>query len=102
MRQNCEVNAPSAETRKPVEKHTIDTNIAQRGPLRSTRVPPKAADRPSITIALSAMTSWLVRGCPRRFIVIWAEQPVLDLVPCGGARRQVADGDGQPDLRRQR
>src|SRR5439155_1006829 len=28
-----------------------DMNIAQRGPLRSTRVPPKAADKPSITIA---------------------------------------------------
>ena len=38
--------APSAEIRKPDEKQTRATVIAQRGPLRSTRVPPNAADRP--------------------------------------------------------
>lgn len=34
-----------------MEKQSADTHIAQRGPLRSTRVPPKAADNPSMTIA---------------------------------------------------
>ena len=42
---------PPAEIRKPAEKHTVDTNIAQRGPRRSTIVPPNAAERPSMTIA---------------------------------------------------
>jgi hypothetical protein len=37
--------------RKPDEKQIRATVIAQRGPLRSTRVPPNAADRPSMTIA---------------------------------------------------
>src|SRR4051794_7927655 len=41
----------SADIRKPEEKHVIETNIAQRGPLRSTIVPPNAADTPSITMA---------------------------------------------------
>ena len=43
-------HTPSAETRKPVEKQTVEMNIAQRGPLRSTAVPNTAADTPSITI----------------------------------------------------
>jgi hypothetical protein len=47
------VAAPSAESRKPDEKQIRATVIAQRGPLRSTSVPPNAADRPSIT-----MPSW--------------------------------------------
>src|SRR5690606_12503166 len=51
--QYCRVATPSAERRKPEEEHTIDTNIAHRGPLRSTSVPPKAADSPSMT-----MPSW--------------------------------------------
>ena len=44
------------------------------------------------------MTSWLTSGLPRQFIVIVAEEPVLDLVPLAGAGRQVADRDGQAGL----
>jgi hypothetical protein len=44
------MDTPKAETRKPVEKQSIDMNMAQRGPLRSTAVPNTAADTPSITI----------------------------------------------------
>ncbi|CAM5471478.1 hypothetical protein SALBM311S_09629 [Streptomyces alboniger] len=45
--------APRAESRNPDEKQISATVIAQRGPLRSTSVPPNAADRPSMT-----MPSW--------------------------------------------
>lgn len=34
-----------------MEKQTAEMHIAQRGPLRSTSVPPNAADSPSITMA---------------------------------------------------
>src|SRR5918997_5544505 len=44
------IDTPSADTRNPVQKHTIEMNIAQRGPLRSTAVPNTAADTPSITM----------------------------------------------------
>ncbi|WP_443075236.1 hypothetical protein [Streptosporangium sp. NBC_01469] len=48
--QYCPVATPSAEIRKPREKQIVETDIAQRGPLRSTSVPPNAADRPSMTM----------------------------------------------------
>lgn len=51
--QNCPVAAPSAESRKPEEKQTRATVMAHRGPRRSTSVPPKAAESPSMT-----MPSW--------------------------------------------
>ncbi len=47
---------PRAPTRNPVAQKQADTNIAFRGPLRSTQVPPIAADRPSITIAMLKIT----------------------------------------------
>ncbi|TDO44161.1 hypothetical protein EV643_117184 [Kribbella sp. VKM Ac-2527] len=47
---------PRAPTAKPVAQKQADTNIALRGPFRSTQVPPTAADRPSITIAMLKMT----------------------------------------------
>ena len=47
---------PSAPTRKPAPQQQAATNIALRGPLRSTHVPPTAADRPSITIAMEKIT----------------------------------------------
>ncbi len=40
--------------------------MAFRGPLRSTQVPPTAADRPSITIAMLNITPtavWVVSKC---------------------------------------
>src|SRR5690242_17595281 len=55
--QYCRVATPSADSRNPEEKQDIETNIAHRGPLRSTSVPPKAADRPSMT-----MPSWKGRA----------------------------------------
>ena len=42
-------------------QQSIETTIALRGPLRSTQVPPKAADRPSITIAIENTTPIAVR-----------------------------------------
>ena len=41
------------------------------------------------------MVSWLVRGLPRQFMVIWENNWVLYLVPLAGTRWQVADADGQ-------
>ena len=46
---------PNAATTKPETQQTIERAIALRGPLRSTQVPPKAAERPSITIAIEKM-----------------------------------------------
>ena len=40
----------------PSPQQQAAVNIALRGPLRSTHVPPTAADRPSITIAIEKMT----------------------------------------------
>ena len=40
----------------PSPQQQAATNIALRGPLRSTHVPPTAADRPSITIAIEKIT----------------------------------------------
>ena len=51
---------PRAPTRKPVDHRQALTNIALRGPLRSTQVPPTAADRPSITMAMEkTMPIWV-------------------------------------------
>ena len=52
---------PSAATRKPADQQQAETNIALRGPLRSTQVPPTAADSPSITIAIEKITPIAVR-----------------------------------------
>ena len=46
---------PRALTTNPSDQQQPETNIALRGPLRSTHVPPTAADRPSITIAIEKM-----------------------------------------------
>ena len=57
---------PRAPTRKPLAQKQAEANIAFRGPLRSTQVPPSAADRPSITIAMLKITPiavWLVSKC---------------------------------------
>jgi len=57
---------PSAATRKPLDQNTAETNIALRGPLFSTHVPPTAADNPSITIAMlkmMPMAVWLASKC---------------------------------------
>ena len=40
--------SPTPDTRKPPEKNTVATAIAQRGPFASTRVPNSAADSPSM------------------------------------------------------
>ena len=39
-------------TRKPADQKQAETNMALRGPFASTHVPPIAADRPSITMAM--------------------------------------------------
>jgi hypothetical protein len=52
---------PAAATRNPPDQQQAETNIALRGPLRSTQVPPMAADRPSITIAIEKMIPIAVR-----------------------------------------
>ncbi len=52
---------PTAATRKPVAHSTAATNIAARGPLRSTQVPKTAAERPSITMAIEKITPIAVR-----------------------------------------
>ena len=57
---------PRAPTPKPEAQKQAEVNIAFRGPLRSTQVPPRAADRPSITIAMLKMTPiavWLASKC---------------------------------------
>jgi hypothetical protein len=51
-----------------------------------------------VVALISSMTAWwLTRGRPRQLRDL-REQPVLDLVPLGGAERLVADGDGQAGL----
>jgi hypothetical protein len=60
------VAIPSAPTRNPLAQNTAETNMALRGPLFSTHVPPIAADSPSITIAMlkmMPMAVWLVSKC---------------------------------------
>src|SRR4051795_8882840 len=52
---------PREPTRKPVTQKQAEVNIAARGPLRSTQVPNRAADRPSITIAIEKMMPIAVR-----------------------------------------
>ncbi|BBY22144.1 hypothetical protein MSTO_23490 [Mycobacterium stomatepiae] len=44
------ISAASAATSKPPQKQVAATNIAQRGPRRSTAVPKTAADTPSMTM----------------------------------------------------
>jgi hypothetical protein len=46
------VATPAAATTKPLPQQQAASAIALRGPLRSTQVPPKAADNPSIRIAM--------------------------------------------------
>ena len=55
---------PRAAIRNPRLQHVAATAIALRGPLRSTHVPPKAADRPSITMAMLKMTAIGVASTP--------------------------------------
>ena len=52
---------PSAPTRKPLDQKRAATNIAARGPWRSTQVPITAADSPSITIAIEKIHPMAVR-----------------------------------------
>ena len=55
---------PRPPTRKPRTQKTAEVNIAARGPLRSTHVPNRAAETPSMTIAIEKMIPiavWLVR-----------------------------------------
>ncbi len=52
---------PTAETRKPEDQKIAATNIAARGPLRSTQVPNSAAETPSITMASEKMNPTAVR-----------------------------------------
>ena len=51
---------------------TAATNIAARGPLRSTQVPNTAAERPSITIAIEKITPIAVSVLSK-----WATSAVL-------------------------
>jgi hypothetical protein len=63
---------PSAATRKPAAHSTAATNIAARGPFRSTQVPNTAAESPSITIAIEKITPIAVRVLSK-----WATSAVL-------------------------
>src|SRR5690348_11413972 len=56
---------PSAPTRNPEAQKQAETNMALRGPLDSTQVPPKAADRPSMTIAMLKMMPIAVWLAPK-------------------------------------
>ena len=58
--------------RKPAPQKQAATNIALRGPLRSTQVPPTAADRPSMTMAIEKVTPIAVCDVPK-----WATIEVL-------------------------
>src|SRR5690625_2199340 len=66
MIHNCPVCTPSAAMRKPDVQHSVDKTIAFRGPLRSIQVPPNAAERPSITIAIEKITAIAVSEEPKR------------------------------------
>jgi hypothetical protein len=52
---------PSEPTRKPTDQQIAATNIAARGPLRSTQVPKTAAESPSMTMAIEKMIPIAVR-----------------------------------------
>jgi hypothetical protein len=52
---------PRPPTRKPETQKTAEVNIAARGPLRSTQVPNRAAETPSMTIAIEKMMPIAVR-----------------------------------------
>ena len=56
---------PAAPTRKPVPQKEAATNIDLRGPLRSTQVPMKAAESPSITMAMEKITPIAVCETPK-------------------------------------
>ena len=51
--------------RKPAPQKQAATNMALRGPLRSTHVPPTAADSPSITMAMEKVTPIAVCDVPK-------------------------------------
>ena len=60
---------PSAPTRNPTAQKHAETNIARRGPFRSTQRPPTAADEPSMTMAIlkiAPIAVWLVSKCAMR------------------------------------
>ncbi len=52
---------PSAPTRKPLAQQQAAVNIVLRGPTRSTQVPNRAAETPSITIAIEKIMPIAVR-----------------------------------------
>ena len=54
-----------APTRKPSPHALAATNIALRGPLRSTQVPITAAERPSMTMAMEKMMPIAVCEVPK-------------------------------------
>jgi hypothetical protein len=55
------VAIPSEPTRKPETQKTAEVNIAARGPFRSTQVPKRAAESPSMTMAIEKMMPIAVR-----------------------------------------
>ena len=55
------VATPSDPIAKPLDQHTAAAAIALRGPARSTHVPSRAADSPSITMAMLKMAPIAVR-----------------------------------------
>ena len=57
---------PSPPTSRPVTKNSADTAIALRGPLRSIHVPPNAAARPSMTMAMENTTAMAVSLVSKR------------------------------------
>ena len=59
------VAMPSDPTRNPALQHSAATTIAARGPCRSTHVPPKAADSPSMTMAMEKMAATGVCPVPK-------------------------------------
>src|ERR1044072_6527755 len=65
--QYWRVATPSEAIRKPEEKVTSDTNIAHLGPLRSTSVPPKAAERPRTRMAIWKGSALAVPEMSRAF-----------------------------------
>ena len=62
---------PRAATRNPLTQKVAETAIAARGPLRSTQVPKRAAERPSITMArlntnpmaVRLVSKWATSAC---------------------------------------
>lgn len=52
---------PADPTTNPVPQQSAEASMALRGPERSTHVPRKAAERPSITIAIEKTQPMAVR-----------------------------------------